>query len=194
MYYPYTCGLSSIAFGVIPYMFRVPPIIRRNALIMAACSAQYHILEEYRHLNRRLTNGAVSVMDNDDDDNDDDACNDTSNTDTMVDRVSGCIDGVGIVLMVTSLMTTPRTSIALAMFYASTNLTSNLEMVKTAAFGTSVISTGMRSPITLVPMMVSMCGLYHQRVNGGRWNHWNRAIWHLGNIMYIVVGCAAVDA
>jgi len=164
---PYTSGLSSLSFSMIPHLYDISPILARNTRILSLCSAQYHIYTEYcRRYNRyRLCSKSTKQ------------------------RISEGIDGMGIVLTSSSAFTSEPTSIALTLFYLSCKLTSNIDLVKNIIYGIAVVHGVYRAPVVFIPWIVGAGGFYHYKTTGHRWNHWNRTLWHIGNSLYIGIGC-----
>lgn len=166
---PYSPMLSSSLFSLAPYICKVPNEFNLKLNIMSTVSTQYHVYDyyskKYNVKNKWLT------------------------------RISECLDGVGIILVCNSFIFNKcmRNSInnidkSIILFYVSSKLTSNIEIVKHHQYFISLIKSSLINPKILLPWALSITGLRDYFRSGLVWNTYNRIVWHVGTTLYLCTG------
>ena len=168
--YLFSHGISSYLFSVIPYFYDVPLHIQFKLKLLSLCSSQYHILDLYHK--RNIPNNL------------------------LFKKIIECIDGIGIISTINSLLSYRfftnhfnQMNTGIVLFYISTKLTADSEIVKKLVYGVGFMKTVYDRPMAIVPMTVAGYGFYDYYKNLD-WNHYNRNIWHIRNAIY--VGMATV--
>tara|TARA_B110000967_G_C18799159_1_gene517474 strand:+ start:110 stop:634 length:525 start_codon:yes stop_codon:yes gene_type:complete len=163
--YIFSHGFSSYLFSTIPHFYNIPSHIQFKLKLLSLCSSQYHILDLYRK-----NNYPNSIL---------------------FKKIIECIDGIGIISVINTVLSyrlytnhLNQMNTGIILFYISTKLTANSEVVKKLVYGIGFLKTVYDRPIAIVPMTVAGYGFYDYYKNDN-WNHYNRTIWHLGNTIYV---------
>ena len=122
MYYPNLLnGISSFSFSLIPYIFNTPNFMNPRLHLLSICSSQYHIVSDYIGNNYDITNKNSKIA-------------------NFILKVSECIDGAGIILLSNPFIFNNivhnfhKLDYNVILFYITTKLTSNVEIMKKISF------------------------------------------------------------
>ncbi len=173
MIYPYNSGVSSLLFSFIPFYYKIPRIVQDRMNVLAYCSSLYHMYEDYNYtlIYRLFNNGEKDKQ----------LILYKNNFKT---KLIEWMDGVSIIICCGGSWMKYSFIQDLIKMYSCMKLVSNVEIVKSVVYTSTMIKATNKFPILLLPWSMGCIGFFHMKWVG-YWNIYNRTIWHFGNSIII---------
>ena len=183
-------GISSLSFSLIPYLFNTPTFVQTRLNILSMISSTYHIISEYRVLKNVEKNEKNEK-------------NENNKLSDFTKRFFEGIDGSSIILLCNPFIFNitknfHNIDISILLFYLSTKLTSDLEIVKKIIYMSTHAKIMCFYPELTIPHIFAQISFYKQYITDKPdkcdkygteiWDPYNRYIWHINNAIFIGFG------
>jgi len=168
-------GISSLSFSLIPYLFNTPTFVQTRLNILSLASSSYHIISEFRALKN----------------------NENNEMSDFTKRLIEGLDGSSIILVCNPFIfditnNFHNIDINLVLFYLSTKLTIDSEIIKKIMYISSHAKLVWFYPKLIIPLILSQMSFYKQYILDKNdkygtevWNPYNRYFWHISNAIFV---------